>query len=96
MHGCHQEREGGPRQIGPYLLPRCPNYYLRRPDALRDEAVRVYQDYKAGVLRRWPDAYAGAVASGVRLIDREVNATEAALLKAASRENRARASGGSR
>lgn len=88
MHGCHQKREGGARQIGPHLLDRCPNYYLRRPDALRDEVIKVYQDYKAGVLRRWPDAFAGAIAEGVRLVDREVNACESDLLKAQAAEHR--------
>ena len=89
MHGCKKEREGKPRRIGPYLLPRCPNYYLKRPDALRDEAINVYQDYKAGVLRDWPDEYAGAISEGVRLIDREINASEAEVMKARAADNKA-------
>ena len=81
MHGCIKKREGGPRPIGPYKLDRCPNYYLKQPDALRDEVVSVYQDYRAGTVKGWPDAYSGAVAQGVRLVDREINTCDAELLR---------------
>ncbi len=86
MHGCNEERADGPREIGPFSLPRCPNWYLKRHDPLRDEAIKVYQDYKAGALRDWPDGYSGAVASAVRMIDREINTCEAEIMKAHTNE----------
>ena len=81
IHGCRKERATGPRKLGPYDLTRCPNYYLRRHDPLRDEVIKVFQDYKAGTAPGWPDAYAGAVADGVRLVDREINECEAEMIQ---------------
>lgn len=92
-NGCDEARPGGPRPLGPYMVARCPNWYLRRTDQVRDEVIKVYQDYKAGVLRGWPDRFAGAVVEGVRLVNREVNAAEAELMKARAAEQRSRAGG---
>ena len=93
MHGCREPVKGSGRKIGPHVLKRCPNYYLKRDDSLRDEVIKVYQDYKAGTVRGWPDAFAGAVADGVRLVDREMNSCEAELLKQQQQQMKAQAKG---
>ena len=86
MHGCTSERKQGPRTIGPWQLKRCPNWFLKKDDSLRDEVVRVFQDYRSGTVKGWPDTFAGAVADGVRLIERELNACESELLRAQQQE----------
>lgn len=63
---------------------------LREADA-DDEVVTVlgvYQDYKAGVLSRWPEGYASWVVDGVRYLDREAKACTAEQHRRLARRTR--------
>ena len=62
-------------------MPHCPFRLLREPDPLRDAIVELVQDYRAGVLRGWPDRYTAAVVEGVRYCLRESDAASAALMQ---------------
>lgn len=80
MNGCHEKRKA-PRRFGPHSIDRCPNHYLKTENHYRDEVIKLYQDYKAGVVEGWPDLYAGAIVDGVRYVDREINDCEIAMIK---------------
>ena len=62
-------------------MPHCPFRLLREPDPLRDAIVELVQDYRAGVLRGWPDRYTAGVVEGVRYCLRESDAASSALMR---------------
>lgn len=48
---------------------------------MRDSIVDLVQDYRAGVISKWPDGYTAGVVDGVRMTIRESDAAHAAMHK---------------
>ena len=60
-------------------VPRCPWRLLRDPDPWRDQIFHLVRDYRAGVIRGWPDAYTAATVEAVRYVLNESDACTAEM-----------------
>lgn len=79
-HGALHDRYPG--RFGEWDMPYCPRRVLSEPDPFSAEVLALYRDYKNGSLVGWPARYTAAIVDGVRYLDAEIDAAQAAAFSA--------------